>query len=253
MTTVTLCSASGAPGVTTTTLALAWVWPHVHPGRRVLVVDADPAGSGLLPGVLQARVGTGGGALALAARRVTASVFDVLDQAVPLDGDGSRLVLTGVSEPVQARPLAPVWSGLCELTPDLDATGLDVLVDAGRIGHRFEPTRLLDDADVLAVVLRPTLPAAVAATAALRALAGTRSPRPAPRAVQVGEHRPYSAGEVARAISHPVTVVAHDPRAADALNSGETPGTRLDRSALLRSARALAAELTADIATAVAR
>lgn len=40
---ITLVSASGAPGVTSTALALASSWP-----RPVLLVEADPSGSSAL-------------------------------------------------------------------------------------------------------------------------------------------------------------------------------------------------------------
>ena len=40
---ITFASASGAPGVTSTALALASSWP-----RRVLLVEADPSGSSAL-------------------------------------------------------------------------------------------------------------------------------------------------------------------------------------------------------------
>ena len=46
MAVVALASASGSPGVTTTALGLALLWP-----RPVLLVEADPTGgSGLLAG-----------------------------------------------------------------------------------------------------------------------------------------------------------------------------------------------------------
>lgn len=69
MSLVTLCSASGAPGVTTAALALLWTWPQAVPGRRALLIDADPACSGLLPGFLEAGIPAGGGVLGLAAER----------------------------------------------------------------------------------------------------------------------------------------------------------------------------------------
>src|SRR3546814_8260143 len=46
MAVIALCSASGSPGVTTTSLGLALLWP-----RPVLLVEADPTGgSGILAG-----------------------------------------------------------------------------------------------------------------------------------------------------------------------------------------------------------
>ena len=69
MSLVVLCSATGAPGVTTAGLALMWAWKQAVPGRRALLVDADPAGSSLLPGFLEAGIPAGGGVLGLAAER----------------------------------------------------------------------------------------------------------------------------------------------------------------------------------------
>ena len=61
-----LCSAHGAPGVTTTALTLAGVWPK---NRQCLLVEADPSG-----GVVAARFGLqdspGLASLAAAARRL---------------------------------------------------------------------------------------------------------------------------------------------------------------------------------------
>ena len=73
MTLIGLTSAKGSPGVTTTALALGWVWPAVHPGRRVLVVDADPAGAGTSAGFLRGRSRTvrGSGGAAASLRRRT--------------------------------------------------------------------------------------------------------------------------------------------------------------------------------------
>ena len=64
-----VCSAHGAPGVTTTALAMVWSWPLVQPERRILLVDADPAGSALFTGLLQTGVADTAGLVALAARR----------------------------------------------------------------------------------------------------------------------------------------------------------------------------------------
>ena len=69
MTVIALTSAKGSPGVTTTALALAWAWPQVAPGRRVLVVDADMAGGDLAPGYLRGAVSSTDGVLGLAAAR----------------------------------------------------------------------------------------------------------------------------------------------------------------------------------------
>lgn len=252
MTSLALCSASGAPGVTTAALALAWVWPQVTDGRRVVLVDADPSGSGLLGGALQARVASDTGGLALAADTRNPDATDLLRRTVTLDEQGTRLVLPGISDPVQARSLATLWAALPDLTVDLHRDGTDVIVDTGRLGHVHEPTGLLAEADVVALLLSPTVPATVATAAALRRLTATRAPRSVPVPVIVGERRPYTAHEVERALGVPVASLAWDDRAADALGAGDGPSGRLDRSVLLRSARALAHELLAGLPAGVA-
>lgn len=136
MSLIAMCSATGAPGVTTAALALGWVWPATRPGHRALVVDADVAGSGILPGFLRAGVPAGGGVLALAGIRTFIDPGAVLEHVVALDASESRLVLTGITEPSQARVLGHVWSGLANAATDLGAAGIDVIVDLGRLGHR---------------------------------------------------------------------------------------------------------------------
>ena len=66
----TLCSASGAPGVTTSAFALARVWHLATAGRSALLVDAAPVGSALIPAFAGAGIPSGGGILAVAAVRV---------------------------------------------------------------------------------------------------------------------------------------------------------------------------------------
>lgn len=246
----TLCSATGAPGVTTTALALGWVWPLVHPGRRVLVVDADVAGSGVVPGYAQAGVPTDGGVLALAAERASVTVELLVEHAVALDPDALRLVLTGLNTTAQARPLASVWQAIARAVPDLEAAHTDVVVDVGRLGHRHEPTALIEQADVLAVVFGSTLTSVTAAVATIRTLKESRGPGASPSAVLIGAGDPYTRGEIATELDgSPLSVIATDRWAARALTGAGTTGWRFDRSPLLRSARELALHLR-DVVTA---
>jgi MinD-like ATPase involved in chromosome partitioning or flagellar assembly len=245
-----LCSATGAPGVTTTALALGWVWPLAHPDRRVLVVDADVAGSGILPGYAQAGVPAGGGVLGLAAERTSVTAEAIAEHAVALDPDARRLVLTGLSATAQARPLTPVWQSLADAAPSLDAAQTDVVVDIGRLGHRYEPTPLIEQADVVMVVLGSTLTSVTAAVAAVRALRGSRGPGPTTMALLVNDGGPYSAREIATELElDRLPVIATDRWAARALAEGGTTGWRFDRSPLLRSAREVAAYLRDTVAT----
>ncbi|MDO8119708.1 hypothetical protein Q6346_00095 [Isoptericola sp. b490] len=245
MTSLALCSASGAPGVTTTALALTWIWPRVANGRGVVLVDADPSGSGLLGGALRAQVPPDAGLLALAADSGPLTVDRFLAHTLALDAGGNRSVLPGISDPVQARALSTVWSAFDDLAVDLHLAGVDTVVDAGRLGHRSEPSELLADADVVAIALDPTVAASVAVAAALRPLTAMRAPRRAPVPFVVGEGRPYTAREIESALGVDVATVALDSRAATALGAGEPGEGRLDRSVLLRSVRALAETLLA--------
>ncbi|MBX9243810.1 hypothetical protein ICW40_03190 [Actinotalea ferrariae] len=237
--------------MTTSALALAWVWPQVTE-RRVVLIDADPSGSGLLGGALAAGFATEAGVLALAGEVHTPSAADLLAHSVALDSDAARLVLPGVSDPVQARSLAALWAALPDLAVDLHHQSTDVIVDAGRLGHAEEPTSLLGEADVVGLALTPTVPAVVASAAAVRRLAALRSPRARPVPAVVGERRPYTAREVERALAVPVAMLAFDARSAEALNAGQSLTGRWERSLLLRSVRALAATLMAGLPAGVA-
>jgi len=248
MTMTVLCSATGAPGVTTTALALAWVWPWVRPDRRVLVVDADAAGSGILPGYLHVGTAPGGGVLALAAERTALSAETVFEHSIALDPGDQRVLLTGVTDPGQARTARAVWTGLGEVAAELDSVGVDVVVDVGRLGHRYEPSALLEHAQVVALVLRSTLPSVAGAAGALRRLREMRGPGSSTTAVLIGDGQPYTAREIARELSvEPLHLVATDRWAAEALSPGTPSGWRFERSPLLRSARGLVGSLTAEI------
>ena len=246
MSTLVLCSAGGAPGVTTTALALAWVWPDVHPGRRPMLLDADPAGSGLHAMLLTVRDPAAMGLLALAARPGSPDAAAAVAACLGLDPGGSRLVMPGISEPLQAGSLAPVWAAWSELAFDLHGAGIDVIVDAGRVGHTGEPTAVFADADVLAVLCAPTLSSTVRTGAALRRLTELRAPRSAPVVIAVGTH-PYGPREVGNALGTDVLLVEADVRAAAGLTEGYAPRGGGARSPLMRSARTLAARLMSDV------
>lgn len=255
MSVVALTSAHGAPGVTTTAFALASVWPEVRSGRRVLLVDADPAGSGLVSGPLRAGIPDAAGVSVLAAARLPLSVEQVIGCCVALDPGGARMVLPGIADPRQARPLGATWAALVDVARDLSAGGVDVVVDVGRLGHRWEPTAWLTAADLLAVVVRGELASVLPATAAVRALAPQRQGGSAPVGVVV-DPGPYGSAEIASALGvGEVLTVVRDVRAARALMEGGSGGW-IDRSALLRSARSVVrrvAELVPDVESVVAR
>lgn len=245
MTVVALCSAGGAPGVTTTALAFIAAWPSGRPGRRVLLVDADPAGSGLLTSALLATPTESVGVSLVAADRGSVSPTSVIERTVALDVVASRMVLPGVSEPRQARPLLTIWPALLDAARDLSDGGIDVVVDLGRIGHRWEPTPWISGSDIVALVVRPEVGSAVRAASAIRAITPDRAGRNPALGILVdaGGYRP---AEMADAIGvTDVLTLAFDRSAATTLSAPTSLDShRLAYSRLVRSARAAVERLT---------
>lgn len=242
MTVLAFASVKGSPGVTTAVLALAWVWPQAT-GRRVLVVDADMAGSGILPGYLHAHPPTGGGLLAVAAARATDLTAALLQGATPLDDSGDRLLVAGVSDPAQARAVDGLWSRLGQACTGLHEDGIDVLVDTGRVGTVHAPTELWAAADVRVLVLASRLAAVAAARPVLAASAANGV---AARLLVIGPARPYTISEIRTGLAvEDVNALAWDPAAAAVFCDGAVPGWRFARSPLLRGASALAPHLSA--------
>jgi hypothetical protein len=250
MTVIALTSAKGSPGVTTTALALAWAWPQVAPGRRVLVVDADMAGGDLAPGYLRGAVSSNDGVLGLAAARPADLGTGLWDHLIAVDESATILLLTGISDPAQARSLTGVWPSLAEVftDPDGELAGVDVLVDLGRVGTANEAAALRARADLMLLVLRSSLRASAAARAAGRRLVEERDATTGGidslGCVVVAEGQPYSSGEIATAVGLPVRArVAWDPTSAAVLSDGAAASWRFARSPLMRSAAACATDL----------
>ena len=93
MTVIAFTSAKGSPGVSTVVLGLGAVWTQAQPERRVLVVEADPAGGEAAVGLLQGRVDASRGLLALAALRGVDPVTSLWGQLVALDEAQRHLVV----------------------------------------------------------------------------------------------------------------------------------------------------------------
>lgn len=240
---IAFVSAKGSPGVTTLAMALAQVWP-----RRVLIAECDPAGGDIAAGYLGGHVDSDRGLLNLtvAARRTNLAAA-LPSQLVTLDDAGSRCLLPGLRDPALAAGLATWWERLADLFADpcTGEAGTDVLADCGRLAAAHAPTAVLRRADTVVLVLRPSLRSVAHAQAALGQMRQNTMTAGAagPVVVLVGEGRPYTSREVARALGVPVHSLAHDPSAAAVLSDGSPPGRRFLASPLLRSARTLADDL----------
>ena len=198
---IALTAASASPGVSTTTVGLGLCWP-----RPVVLVEADPTGgSGILAGYFQGQVAHDGGLIELAmAQREDLVAAELPRQLLDLPGSQAKL-LPGSRSHGQAASLTTLWPALLDALRDLEATGQDVLVDAGRLGLLGSPTPLLDGADLTLLLTRSTLPAVIAATSWAETLrdqteaTGTRV-----GVVVVGEGHPSTAREVADALGLPL-------------------------------------------------
>ena len=219
-------------GVTTLALGLAATWPT---DRRVLLVEADPAG-----GTLAAAAGWPAEpnlvSLAAAARRGgdPALVWEHCHQ-LP---DGAA-VLAAPSLAEQARSALTMLGPLLGRLGELEA---DVLVDCGRLDPGSVALDLWDRAERPVLVGRPRL-------ADLQALAswlnGPRLNREV-GLVLIGEG-PYPDAEITEAIGLDVLSRSPwDPDAAEALVSMSASARQLRMAPLVRSARTLADQLQPD-------
>lgn len=220
MTTIALASVKHSPGVTTAAVALAAAY-----GDGAVVVEADPSG-----GDIAARCGVASepGLLTLAAAgRHVGTVLDFSLHAQPLPS-GGRVI---------AAPVDPDQAGAAVATtaPRISAAlGADLtIVDCGRMFGSSAARPAMRGADVVLMVLEPTVTAVEHLRARMRSLDRPVLGRVA--ALLVGD-RPYRPAEVEHAIGIPaVGSVAVDPRGVAALYRG--PAAR--RSLLVRSARSV--------------
>ncbi|MFJ8621706.1 hypothetical protein ACIRD3_02515 [Kitasatospora sp. NPDC093550] len=250
MAVIAVVGGPGAPGATTTALALLLAWP-LQPGRRILLVEADPDGGAVLAGALEGRVEAVYGLrnLAVADRRglLAQTIWEQLIDLSP-DGEADRLLLPGLTDPTQAPGLAYTWEPLAELLHGIEQQGYDVIVDLGRSGATGASAALARRADVVAVTVRTTLRGLSSIRPRLAALtedlasAGTGADALGLLLVAEG---PYTRAEVARELGLPVLgVLPHAPRTAKVLSDGgDTADRRFIRSELLRTARSAADEV----------
>ena len=221
-------------GVTTLAVALAATWPSGSDpdGRRVLLVEADPAG-----GTLAASSGWPSEpslvSLAAAARRGGDPAL-VWEHCQQLPGGAEVLAAPAPGE--QARGALGMVGPLLVRLGELEA---DVLVDCGRLDPGSPALSLWEGADTAVLVARPRL-------SDLQALASWLEGRPGARAaglVPVGDG-PYPDGEIAEALGLEVLGrLPWDPDAAEALTTVAASARQLRMAPLVRSARTLADRL----------
>ena len=227
-------------GTTTLAVALAATWPTQ---RRVLVIEADPAG-----GTLAAASGWAPEpslvSLAAAARRSNdPEAIWAHCHHLP----GGAAVLAAPAGADQARSAARMLAGLFDRLGELDA---DVLVDVGRLDPTTPMPSIATGAGRVVLVARPRLADLHALATFVEARAVGASPLEAGGMglVLVGDG-PYPDDEVAGALGIEVLGrLPWDPQAAELLASLPGSDRQLRLSPLVRAARTLADRLAAGTA-----
>lgn len=242
---LTLFSVAGAPGTTTTALALALAWP-----RDVLLVDADPTASApILAGYLRGFTPHDKSVVDLAIAQRHGELADTLP-AVTLPIPDSRVqLLPGIQTPGQAAAVEGLWPDLLPILAGLDAGGTDVIIDAGRLGANHAPTAAIRAADLSLLVTRSTLPAIIAARAWLPTIETIVADQTGFGLAIVGVGHPHTAGEITGVLKTPIlATLAMDPVTAEVFSLGLDPTRHFNpkhfnNSALVRSVRAAAGSL----------
>jgi hypothetical protein len=239
MSVIALTSPGDAPGVTTTAFAMALSWPG-----RVLLTECSPTGGQILRGYFQCSTPPVGGLwdLALAAVHGPADAEAALwEQTIALDEERQRLLLPGLVDPFLASELSTAtWENLAATFSALPFT---VLADVGPIGPQ-QPFALLRAADLVVVVMRPTLAQVAAAQPRLARLRNALGPT-APVGLWLIGERPYTVSDIQAQLGEFALtfVVPTDTKAADVLSQGggsDWTRRRIEASALMRAARAAA-------------
>jgi hypothetical protein len=238
---IVLASANGSPGVTTTSLAMAMAWP-----RPTLLIEADPTGasafgSGWFAGHFQPEATIVD--LALANRQGT--LEDELPKLVTTIPGTHINFLPGALRHSQTGSLEHLWEPLSAVLRGLDRNGMDVIVDAGRLGLNGSPTKLVAAADLALLLTRNNLPSLVAAAAwapTLRDMFATAGAHQSLAAVMVDAgRRAHPVRDAANVLQIPYlsTIIAWDPQSSAVYSLGDTPHRKFANSAYMRSIQAL--------------
>lgn len=238
---IALTSWKGSPGVTTSALALASVWPAQ---RHVVVAECDPLGGEVLAGYGQGAAAEGRGVLEMvlsargSGRSLEASMWE---HVLALDSTRNRWLLPGVGRPQESA--AVPWDRVAEALWSRE--DVDVLADCGRLRAQGAPAAVLRAADLTVLLLGASTTAVYAvhrSEQVLRTELGvTGRVGDGVVAVVVGPgHGNHDTSEIARHLD-PLGIpvvgeLAHDPGSAAVLSSGAPARRGFASSRLLRSA-----------------
>lgn len=236
-----LVSPGGSPGVTTAALAITLTWP-----RPVMLAECDPGGGDVMAGLFAGQVPPRPGLLGVAleaGRGAGATSGALRRQAIGLEeGEVTRLLLAGITDPRQGPGLAGAWPALAAA---LAQQPYDVIADCGRLDTAV-PLPVLAAATTVTMILRPSLRQVRRAqprTEMLSQIAGSTMRT----GILVTGRGPYSTRDVTGALEGIpcVGVLPHDPKTAAVLSDGEGSRRGLERRPLIGAARAVARALSA--------
>lgn len=241
---ISLASASGSPGVSTTALGLTLLWP-----RDVVLVEADTVGySATLAGFF-------GGAQAAPSTILDLSPgadFEehLLSRSVALTDDQSmmRRLIPGITSPLHGHALSARWEALALALYDLERAGVDIICDLGRVHAPSFAAPIMQASDVSILLLRPTIPATFAALSTIKARHLAQDDgldTPAFHLATIAAPDTYSDSETSRALAQPS--IAHlpwAPKHAAALTYGRPRPRGFDSSSYTRALRSSAAAIT---------
>lgn len=235
-------SAKGAPGVTSSALALAAVWP-----RNVVLIEADASGSDL---VYRCRAATGGPlapspnilGLVSAARK---------ERVTPLQGWTQRLgcgvdIVSGITTPTQARGMATLWSALAAT---IRSSEVDVIADLGRLNRESPTLPVLSAADLSIPVVAASLDSIVHTRELLKDLESDGRGHTAPLLVGRARTGPADCQDIDQVmasvgiIAGPTGHLPLDHPGLSALERGASPSSRVRASHLVRASRAVVSQL----------
>ena len=255
-----LVSPGGSAGVTTTALALTLTWP-----QPVILAECDPTGGDIVAGLFAGHIAAPRGLLDVAyeARRGSVALSaGAGGQLAALDAGGSRTFLAGLSDPRQAPGLTPAWPAIAAVLAKAVLAGRprDVIADCGRLdAGEGQPTSVIAEAAVVAMVMRSTLRQLAAAAPRMEMLADLRGGLDRVGLLLVGAKDGHSPAEISRTLGVGLLArIPFDARTAAVLSDGKGRRSNLDDTTLLRAAksaghaliRAGSAQVAADVAAA---
>ncbi|WP_109472407.1 AAA family ATPase [Ornithinimicrobium cavernae] len=243
MAVITLTSASGSPGVTTTAVGLALSW-----ARRTILLDADPTGgSSILAGYLRGQMVPPDALVELVVAQQQGRLRSTIPTVTMPLPESQVSLIPGPRAHHQAHGLTGLWDHLLAALKDLAPTGQDTIIDLGRLGLSGSAMPLLYGSDLALVVCRSDLVSLSGARSWVSTLRSEFEQLGAANALGVllvGPGNPYAADEVSKVLGVPVTAALDwDPRAAAAFSAGAS-ARKLSTSPLVRSLRGAAGVIT---------